>query len=162
MHWFDAHLRRNGSGKMLHFVFYNQALCFPMGRKRCCAVKIHSLGDMITQVQAAVSRPCSLALHCLVRWHSWCKVCMLCAQNQGSAERWWHSHESQHSGGRGRGNLWIWGYLVYRESSRTARATQRNPVLTKPIRKGRKRKRRRRRSKVYLCVQSNTATVFNF
>jgi hypothetical protein len=35
---------------------------------------------------------------------------------------------SQHSGGRGRGSSEFEASLVYRVSSRTARATQRNPV----------------------------------
>jgi hypothetical protein len=38
-------------------------------------------------------------------------------------------HESQHSGGRDRRVSELEASLVYRVSSRTARATQRNPVL---------------------------------
>jgi hypothetical protein len=52
---------------------------------------------------------------------------------------------SQHSGGRGR---WISEFkanLVYRVSSRTARATQRNPVSKKERKKGRKEEKRRKR-----------------
>jgi hypothetical protein len=38
---------------------------------------------------------------------------------------------SQHLGGRGGGIFEFEAHLVYRVSSRTARATQRNPVLEK-------------------------------
>jgi hypothetical protein len=42
---------------------------------------------------------------------------------------WWHT--PQHSGGRGRQISEFEASLVYRVSSRTARATQRNPVSKK-------------------------------
>jgi hypothetical protein len=41
------------------------------------------------------------------------------------------AHESQHLGGRGRRISEFEGSLVYKVSSRTARATQRNPVSKK-------------------------------
>jgi hypothetical protein len=63
-----------------------------------------------------------------------------------SAKLWYdgtHHTHSQHSGGRGR---WISEFkasLVYRVSSRTARATQRNPVSEKKKKKKEiKRKRK--------------------
>jgi hypothetical protein len=49
-------------------------------------------------------------------------------------------------GGRGRGISEFEASLIYRVSSRTARATQRNPVLKK--KKKRKKKRKRERKKV--------------
>jgi hypothetical protein len=44
-------------------------------------------------------------------------------------------HHAQHSGGRGRRISEFEAGLVYRVSSRTARATQRNPVSKKPKKK---------------------------
>jgi hypothetical protein len=49
-------------------------------------------------------------------------------------------------GGRGREISEVKASLVYRMSSRTARATQRNPV-SRRRRRGRRRRRRRRRRK---------------
>ena len=48
----------------------------------------------------------------------------------GQGWRIWKTHafKSQHSGGRGRRISEFEASLVYRVSSRTARATQRNPV----------------------------------
>jgi hypothetical protein len=67
---------------------------------------------------------------------------------------WWKTSntmegkQSQHSGGRGR---WISEFeasLVYRVSSRTARAIQRNPVSTKQ--KNKKERKRKESKRVYL------------
>jgi hypothetical protein len=61
-------------------------------------------------------------------------------------------------GGRGR---WIYEFeasLVYRVSSSTARATQRNPVLEKKRKKERKKnkekKKKKRKKKIYLFYVS--------
>jgi hypothetical protein len=48
-------------------------------------------------------------------------------------------------GGRGRRISEFEASLVYRVSSRTARATQRNPVLKEKRRRRRRRRKRRRR-----------------
>jgi hypothetical protein len=52
---------------------------------------------------------------------------------------------SQHSGGRGRRISEFEASLVYRVSSRTARATQRNPVLKKTKKKKGKKKEKKKR-----------------
>jgi hypothetical protein len=51
---------------------------------------------------------------------------------------------SQHSGGRGRKISEFEASLLYRVSSRTARAIQRNPVSKKKKKKKRKEKKRRK------------------
>jgi hypothetical protein len=60
-------------------------------------------------------------------------------------------------GGRGR---WISEFkasLVYRVSSRTARATQRNPVLKNKNKnkKQKTRKKKNKNKKIYICVTLN-------
>jgi hypothetical protein len=52
--------------------------------------------------------------------------------------------QSQHSGGRGRRISEFEASLVYRVSSRTARATQRNPVSKNQKKKKKKKKERER------------------
>jgi hypothetical protein len=47
----------------------------------------------------------------------------------GSCRAWWCTPLTQYSGGRGRQISEFEASLVYRVSSRTARAPQRNPVL---------------------------------
>jgi hypothetical protein len=51
--------------------------------------------------------------------------------------------------------------LLYKVSSRTARATQRNPVSkNQKKKKKKKRRRRRRRETLMLCPTSLLATIF--
>ena len=49
-------------------------------------------------------------------------------EKYSSTRQWWHTPLIQHLGGRGRQISEFEAILVYRVSSRTARAAQRNPV----------------------------------
>jgi hypothetical protein len=60
-----------------------------------------------------------------------------------------HTFNPSTLGGRGRQISEFEASLVYRVSSRTARATQRNPVSKKQKKKKKKRRRRRRRRFIY-------------
>jgi hypothetical protein len=57
-----------------------------------------------------------------------------------------------HLGGRGRRISEFEASLVYRVSSRTARATQRNPVSKKKKKKKRKRERERERERETISI----------
>ena len=58
----------------------------------------------------------------------------------------------QHSGGRGRRISEFEVSLVYRVSSRTARAIQRNPVSEKKKKKKKKKKRKEKKKKTRAAV----------
>jgi hypothetical protein len=58
-----------------------------------------------------------------------------------------HAFNPQHSGGRGRWISEFQASLVYKVSSRTARAIQRNPVSTTKKKKKKKRERERERER---------------
>jgi hypothetical protein len=60
-----------------------------------------------------------------------------------------HVFKSQHLGGKGRQIAEFEDSLVYRVSSRTARATQRNPVSKKKKKKKKKKKPKKNKKKKF-------------
>jgi hypothetical protein len=75
-------------------------------------------------------------------------------KNKRNCRAWWCTPLIQHSGGRDRRISEFEASLVYKVSSRTARAIQRNPVSEK------KRERRREERERYWCLFSHISYSF--
>jgi hypothetical protein len=94
-----------------------------------------------------------------------CESIVSCDKNKDRSWVWWHSTTlgRQHLGGRSRQISEFKGSLVYRVSSRTARATQRNPVSkTKKQTNKNKNKQKKGQENINECFSVHLALHFSF